>query len=83
MNYIDQMMAVDENCYEVQSLIQSVQNNQDIEEIQLENKQQPFHLKISHYKLCMSSSYILYVLYHLQLLVQSLMFYWLGFYLMF
>lgn len=45
MNYIDQMMAVDENCYEVQSLIQSVQNNQDIEEIQLENKQQPFHLK--------------------------------------
>ena len=42
---IDQMMAVDENCYEVQSLIQSVQNNQDIEEIQLENKQQPFHLK--------------------------------------
>ena len=45
MNYIDQMMSVDENCYEVQSLIQSVQNNQDIEEIQLENKQQPFHLK--------------------------------------
>lgn len=45
MNYIDQMMAVDENCYEVQSLIQSVQNNQEIEEIQLENKQQPFHLK--------------------------------------
>lgn len=45
MNYIDQMMAVDENCYEVQSLIQSVQNNQEIEEIQLENKQEPFHLK--------------------------------------
>lgn len=45
MNYLDQMMAVDENCYEVQSLIQSVQNNQEIEEIQLENKQQPFHLK--------------------------------------
>ena len=45
MNYIDQMMTVDENCYEVQSLIQSVQNNQDVEEIQLENKQQPFHLK--------------------------------------
>lgn len=45
MNYIDQMMAVDENCYEVQSLIQSVQNSQEIEEIQLENKQQPFHLK--------------------------------------
>lgn len=45
MNYIDQMMVVDENCYEVQSLIQSVQNNQEIEEIQLENKQQPFHLK--------------------------------------
>ena len=45
MNYIDQMMTVDENCYEDQSLIQSVQNNQDIEEIQLENKQQPFHLK--------------------------------------
>lgn len=45
MNYIDQMMAVDENCYEVQSLIQSVQNSQEIEEIQLENKQEPFHLK--------------------------------------
>lgn len=45
MNYLDQMMTVDENCYEVQSLIQSVQNNQEIEEIQLENKQQPFHLK--------------------------------------
>lgn len=45
MNYIDQMMVVDENCYEVQSLIQSVQNNQEIEEIQLENKQEPFHLK--------------------------------------
>lgn len=45
MNYLDQMIAVDENCYEVQSLIQSVQNNQEIEEIQLENKQQPFHLK--------------------------------------
>ena len=45
MNYLDQMISVDENCYEVQSLIQSVQNNQEIEEIQLENKQQPFHLK--------------------------------------
>ena len=45
MNYLDQMIDVDENCYEVQSLIQSVQNNQEIEEIQLENKQQPFHLK--------------------------------------
>lgn len=83
MNYIDQMMTVDENCYEVQSLIQSVQNNQDVEEIQLENKQQPFHLKNKTIQIMYVIFLHLYVLYHLQSLVHSLMFYWLGFYLMF
>ena len=35
ISYLDEMLEVDENCYEVQALIDQVQNQHDIEEIKV------------------------------------------------
>lgn len=64
------MLEVDENCYEVQALIDQVQNQHDIEEIKVKKlSQEAFHPKIKLLKLFMLSSYILFALYLPLLLV--------------
>lgn len=45
-SYLDEMLEVDENCYEVQALIDQVQNQHDIEEIKVKKlSQEAFHPK--------------------------------------
>lgn len=45
-SYLDEMLEVDENCYEVQALIDQVQNQHDIEEIKVKKlSQEAFHQK--------------------------------------
>ena len=39
-SYLDEMLEVDENCYEVQALIDQVQNQHDIEEIKVKKLSQ-------------------------------------------
>ena len=44
--HLDEMLEVDENCYEVQALIDQVQNQHDIEEIKVKKlSQEAFHQK--------------------------------------
>ena len=46
ISYLDEMLEVDENCYEVQALIDQVQNQHDIEEIKVKKlSQEAFHPK--------------------------------------
>lgn len=45
MKYIDQMLEVDENCYEVQALIECVQKEIQVEEIVIDQNKESFHLK--------------------------------------
>lgn len=45
MKYIDQMLEVDENCYEVQALIECVQKEIQVEEIIVDQNKESFHLK--------------------------------------
>lgn len=45
-SYLDEMLEVDENCYEVQALIDQVQSQHDIEEIKVKKlSQEAFHPK--------------------------------------
>lgn len=45
MKYIDQMLEVDENCYEVQALIDCVQREIEVKEIVVQQNNEYFHLK--------------------------------------
>lgn len=46
ISYLDEMLEVDENCYEVQALIDQVQSQHDIEEIKVKKlSQEAFHPK--------------------------------------
>ena len=52
ISYLDEMLEVDENCYEVQALIDQVQNQHDIEEIKVKKlSQEAFHPKNKTYQI--------------------------------
>ena len=66
MKYLDQMLKVDENCYEVQVLIDCVQKEIKVKEIVVDQNKECFHLKIIIVISFTLSSYIYSVLFHLQ-----------------